>query len=460
MTNLLFTLLIGCVLVALSRQSGDHKSMYTCTKNEHGEEYCSKADSPSATESADDDDDDEPVFFEDQKEKLTIWDPVHKGFERKIRVSDDQEITMRTAAVQPRVFVIPDFLTDLECEHIKSKAMSAGLFDSELHIDKHTAESKQYTHGHAKTIFGDFTSYDEDFDGKITRDEFKKLAKKSSLKIYLSDKDLDAMLEKLKITSFEDGVITAAEFKTMNTQGISEYLSHKRETDPKFRDRFSEQAWLRQDSDSSDTIMVGLKEKVIKLTQLPRYIVDGMEPLQVVHYHPGGHYHAHFDGQDNTVNGHDKMECCHFDATSHPVKCMLCRYITILYFLNQPEAGGETAFPVADQKNYDHEEFRTRKKDDLYNLSEFCHNASLVVPPKKGTAIMWYNHHMTDDGWMGNMDYYSLHGGCDILKGEKWIANNWLTAPFPHNSHKVSLYAMTEDDLNQIGLSTIQGAVH
>lgn len=28
--------------------------------------------------------------------------------------------------------------------------------------------------------------------------------------------------------------------------------------------------------------------------------------------------------------------------------------------------------------------------------------------------------------WMGDVFNRSLHGGCDVLKGEKWIANNWI----------------------------------
>ena len=38
------------------------------------------------------------------------------------------------------------------------------------------------------------------------------------------------------------------------------------------------------------------------------------------------------------------------------------------------------------------------------------------------------------------MDYYGLHGGCDIIKGEKWMANNWLTAPPAKAAHLDSLY--------------------
>ena len=78
---------------------------------------------------------------------------------------------------------------------------------------------------------------------------------------------------------------------------------------------------------------------------------------------------------------------------------------------------------------------------DEFNLSVNCHLANLVIPPKKGTAIMWYNNFIDpDSGLLGSVDRYSLHGGCDVIKGEKWIANNWLTAPTKYSRHIKSLY--------------------
>ena len=72
---------------------------------------------------------------------------------------------------------------------------------------------------------------------------------------------------------------------------------------------------------------------------------------------------------------------------------------------------------------------------DYFNLSHNCHLGNLIIKPRKGTAIMWYNHFMDKkSGWLGEMDEYSLHGGCDILKGEKWIANNWITAPYENSA--------------------------
>ncbi|KII61705.1 Transmembrane prolyl 4-hydroxylase [Thelohanellus kitauei] len=103
--------------------------------------------------------------------------------------------------------------------------------------------------------------------------------------------------------------------------------------------------------------------------------------------------------------------------------------MTALVYLNDVPKGGETSFPVADDPDYTHEEYLKRKKGDLYNLSQFCYNGSLVVSPKKGKLVMWYNHMITDEGMLGILDQHSLHGGCDVSEGEKWIANNWIPGP-------------------------------
>lgn len=87
-----------------------------------------------------------------------------------------------------------------------------------------------------------------------------------------------------------------------------------------------------------------------------------------------------------------------------------------------------------------------RPKQDLYNLREYCHKSNLVVTPSKGTAIMWYNHFMDpENGWMGEMDPYSIHGGCAVRKGIKWIANNWITAPYKKHAHVPSRYILGPD---------------
>ena len=56
-------------------------------------------------------------------------------------------------------------------------------------------------------------------------------------------------------------------------------------------------------------------------------------------------------------------------------------------------------------------------------------------------AVLWYNHLVNEtDGWMGERDPFSLHGGCDVKKGEKWICNMWIPAPYGFHKEYPSIY--------------------
>lgn len=77
----------------------------------------------------------------------------------------------------------------------------------------------------------------------------------------------------------------------------------------------------------------------------------------------------------------------------------------------------------------------------MFNLSKHCHTSNLIIPARKGTAIMWYNHAVDPtSGCLGDMDYHTIHGGCDVLKGHKWIANLWINAPTKDNLYVPSIF--------------------
>ena len=61
---------------------------------------------------------------------------------------------------------------------------------------------------------------------------------------------------------------------------------------------------------------------------------------------------------------------------------------------------------------------------------------------------MWYNHDIDEHGWMGDMDYRSLHGGCDVKRGGKWVANNWIPAPEFDSFERQSAFAKIEEILS------------
>ena len=61
------------------------------------------------------------------------------------------------------------------------------------------------------------------------------------------------------------------------------------------------------------------------------------------------------------------------------------------------------------------------------NSHEYCAQGNLVIKPERGKAVMWYNHVINDDGtWIGGLDNRMYYGHCDVTKGEKWIATNWI----------------------------------
>lgn len=132
-------------------------------------------------------------------------------------------------------------------------------------------------------------------------------------------------------------------------------------------------------SNPSDRVLKAIEKRIANLTKYP---VENGEGLQVLHYQKGGEYRPHYD---------------YFSASQAGGSAALIRggqrVMTLIMYLNDPERGGETIFPLA--------------------------NAS--VNPRKGCAVLFYN--VTPDG---ADDPRSLHGGAPVLEGEKWIMTKWI----------------------------------
>ncbi|XP_063797205.1 transmembrane prolyl 4-hydroxylase isoform X2 [Pseudophryne corroboree] len=101
------------------------------------------------------------------------------------------------------------------------------------------------------------------------------------------------------------------------------------------------------------------------------------------------------------------------------------RYVTVLFYLNNVTEGGETTFPIADNRTY--EEMSLIQNDiDLRDTRKHCDKGNLRIKPRQGTAVFWYNYLSDGKGWVGDLDEFALHGGCLVTEGTKWIANNWI----------------------------------
>lgn len=384
-----------------------------------------------------------PCVMEDDQQRLFRWEPLKRGHVREIELEPGKKFKMITLASKPAIFELPDFLSEDECDHIIDLAEMFGLESSIMHTDQFQEEHRNEVKGHASGAAGIFSSWDKNMDKEIRKDEVIHFSQKYKF-LYLTLEEVDEMIEKLKIKAFEDGKITIQEFRKLPTAAMDCYMNRVKETSPIHRERNSNQTWIDQGS-FANAILKRLRKRVAKLTKLPDRIIRGSEPLQVVRYDKYGHYNVHHDAQP--IASHSHLNCCHLNVTKVP-SCRLCRFITLLYYLNDVEDGGETAFPVADNETFDQQLYVKTMENDQFNLMEFCYDGKLIVKPKRGKAIMWYNHFVDETtGWLGERDDYTLHGGCGVRKGIKWIANNWITAPDAALAHVKSSFEVADEKM-------------
>ncbi|XP_039282537.1 prolyl 4-hydroxylase subunit alpha-2-like [Nilaparvata lugens] len=106
--------------------------------------------------------------------------------------------------------------------------------------------------------------------------------------------------------------------------------------------------------------------------------------LHVVNYGIGGYYKPHWDFAQgphrNIVIYGDNIR----DGN---------RVATVLSYMSDVAQGGATVFPYLN----------------------------VTVQPKKGTALVWYNMHLSGEG-----DLATMHAACPVLVGCKWVTNKWV----------------------------------
>lgn len=140
---------------------------------------------------------------------------------------------------------------------------------------------------------------------------------------------------------------------------------------------------IRTSSDASfDPLVEDLSLRLVqqRMASAAAMELTQAEHLVVLEYEPGQEYRPHRDYRPPESLRNDVPEAGN-------------RARTICVYLNEPEAGGETEFPVAGVK----------------------------VEPRAGRAIVFDN--LLDDG---SPDPDSLHAGLPVLRGEKWLATLWL----------------------------------
>ncbi|KAF6266337.1 hypothetical protein COO60DRAFT_447587 [Scenedesmus sp. NREL 46B-D3] len=126
--------------------------------------------------------------------------------------------------------------------------------------------------------------------------------------------------------------------------------------------------------------------------------VENGEPMHVLRYQQGEQYKEHYDffnesDSTNVVNGGQRVA-------------------TVLLYLTDVSDGGETVFPLSVHRQSVEE---AKKHSD-------CGKGGVAVKPRKGDAVLFFS--ILPDA--RTMDKLSLHQGCPVLQGEKWVASKWL----------------------------------
>jgi prolyl 4-hydroxylase len=123
--------------------------------------------------------------------------------------------------------------------------------------------------------------------------------------------------------------------------------------------------------------------------------VHRVQAFNVLKYEVGQHYDSH----------HDVFRPEEYGKQSSS------RIATVLVYLAAPEAGGETIFPLEGkdgEKNVQGYNYKTCDRGYLYQ-------------PRAGDAVLFWS--VKPDG---AFDVHSLHGGCPVERGTKWVATKWI----------------------------------
>ncbi|XP_059916903.1 transmembrane prolyl 4-hydroxylase [Gadus macrocephalus] len=373
-------------------------------------------------------------------------DGVKVGHVQKLSLVPDKVHEMRTLSLKPLLFEIPGFLSDAECGVVMQLAQLKGLVESQLMVQEGQEELAEELDLSPDEIF---SLLDISQDGQL---QLSEILTHSRVRegIWLTPESLREIYAGIHADKDHNGLLSLEEFRQLSSDAFQRFLL-QRGVESSQLVRNSHHTWLEQ-GPGAHPVLQSVKQRVVRLTQLPDPLVDLSEPLQVVRYQQGGHYHAHHDSGPV----YPETACTHTRPAanaSSPFETS-CRYITVLFYLNSVEGGGETAFPVADNGTY--EEMSLIQNDvDLLDTRRNCERSNLRVKPTRGTAVFWYNYLSDGKGWVGEQDQYSLHGGCVVTRGTKWVANKWINID-PDYQRQVRYQQLVsqsaQDDEDQEGL--------
>ncbi|XP_074538385.1 transmembrane prolyl 4-hydroxylase-like [Halichoeres trimaculatus] len=342
---------------------------------------------------------------------------IRVGHVQQVSIVPDRTHEMKTISLKPLLFEIPGFLSEEECRVVVQLAQLKGLMESQSTAPNQGQEESNQPLLSLSTEEV-FSLLDLNQDRLLQRQEIVSHSR-SRDGTWLNPDTLRQILAGL--AACPTGVLTLEEFKRVYDESQNQEHQQRRKLRGQFKQR-SKYTWLYQ-GQGSHHVLRTLRNRVTSLTRLPSALVELSEPLKVIYYEHGDFSHAHHDSSPS----HSETTCAHTRLAGNisALTEVSCRYLTMLFYLTSVEEGGETTFPVADNRTYE-EQALVQDGVDLTDTQETCNRGNLRIKPTAGTALLWYNHLSDGRGWMGELDEYSLHGDCPVKHGVKWVANSWV----------------------------------
>lgn len=373
---------------------------------------------------------------EDYPHLLTRLEPVEVGYVRELYLVPGKVHKMKTLSLRPALFEIEHFLTEQECNDIIFMAQTQGLERSKTLGEQSLDENGDGNDNSSNPELSPaeiFQGLDSDNDGSLDVGEVARGVLDLG-RVIVNVDDVKKMISDLDMDPNKDGIISYEEFEDLTKKNkekeLRAYLEKIHETNSNKRTRDSSTTFLDPyEHLDFKPFFESLRDRIHLATNLPKDMIWSSENMQVVRYQEKQHYHCHFDSEEEVVMN---TPCCHYTENLYEddnLDCVPCRYLTLFYYLNEPKLGGETAFPAADNFTLAENESNVDRELLMCDLADHCYDSNLYYKPKRGTALLWYNHFVDNEtGWLGPMDFMSYHGGCNVIEGTKWAANNWINA--------------------------------
>ena len=166
----------------------------------------------------------------------------------------------------------------------------------------------------------------------------------------------------------------------------------KGETESGTKDIRTSSGTFLSSSQDRQGVLSRIERRMADVTHIPQ---SHGEAFNVLRYQHGQKYDSHYDTFDPASYGPQTSQ----------------RVASFLLYLTDVEEGGETHFPLEGPKGLSR----------LRNIDYKSCDHGLHVKPRAGDALLFYNIHPN-----ATFDKHSLHGGCPVVRGEKWVATKWI----------------------------------